>query len=253
MLDKIKVLVLIKINLQSLTTWWTSWNHGIKWYVKQSRAWPLKLQALLKYRNIRQSEEETRFTHNQFPPARADTKRCTQCEQSNLEGRCEHCYKCSSSEHWAVGCRKRTITRVTSNKIEITSDLMENLPIDHLPEGPWSTKQKKTASLVGRRCMVQCSLGGVNTSVLWDTGSQVSIVETEWKKRHLPDAEVRPVRELLEEGELNLTAANGTSIPYEGWMEILAVWKHWNWRKRQTFAGTNSHHIQWIGETDNRL
>ncbi len=108
---------------------------------------------------------------------------------------------------------------MTSNKIEINSDL-ENLLRDHLAEGPWSTKQKKTASLVGRRCMVQCSLGGVNTSVLWDTASQVSIVDTEWKKRHLPDAEVRPVRELLEEGELNLTAANGTSIPYEGWMEV---------------------------------
>ncbi len=182
------------------------------------------LAQISQHQTVRRSNQ--RFTHNQFPPARADTKRCTQCEQSNLEGRCEHCYKCSSSEHWAVGCRKRTVTRVTSNKIEITSDLMENLPIDHLPEGTWSTKQKKTASLVGRRCMVQCSLGGVNTSVLWDTGSQVSIVETEWKKRHLPDAEVRPVRELLEEGELNLTAANGTNIPYEGWMEILAVWKN---------------------------
>lgn len=43
---------------------------------------------------------------------------------------------------------------------------------------------------------------------------------SEWKKRHLPDAEMRSVREKLEEGELNLTAANGTSIPYEGWMEL---------------------------------
>uniref|UniRef100_A0A8C1WAH7 Gypsy retrotransposon integrase-like protein 1 n=1 Tax=Cyprinus carpio TaxID=7962 RepID=A0A8C1WAH7_CYPCA len=167
---------------------------------------------------IRNSDQ--RVTRNRFPPVRASTRRCTQCEQSNPEGRCEHCYKCGSSEHWAAGCRKRTVTNVTSSKIEITSDIIESLPRAGLSEAPWSNKQEKTASLVGRKCLVKCSLGGVNTSVLWDTGSQVSIVGSEWKKRHLPDTEVRPVRELLEEGELNLTAANGTSIPYEGWMEV---------------------------------
>ncbi|XP_037643835.1 uncharacterized protein LOC119498836 [Sebastes umbrosus] len=41
-----------------------------------------------------------------------------------------------------------------------------------------------------------------------------------WKRKYLPDTEVRPVKELLEEGALELSAANGTDIPYEGWMEI---------------------------------
>ncbi len=41
-----------------------------------------------------------------------------------------------------------------------------------------------------------------------------------WKKKYLPDIKVRPVKELLEEGALELSAANGTDIPYEGWMEI---------------------------------
>lgn len=63
--------------------------------------------------------------------------------------------------------------------------------------------------------------------MLWDTGSQV--VGAEWKRKYLPDVEVRPVEELLEEGELDLSAANGTDIPYEGWMGIDPVQKHYVW------------------------
>ena len=84
---------------------------------------------------------------------------------------------------------------------------------------PLTGKQRKTAKLVGKRCLVSTSLGGIDTTVLWDTGSQVSIVGTNWRKKYLPGVEVRPVKELLEEGGLELSAANGTNIPYEGWME----------------------------------
>lgn len=57
--------------------------------------------------------------------------------------------------------------------------------------------------------------------VLWDTGSQVSIVGLDWKNKYLPETEMRPVDELLEgETKLKLTAANGTTVPYEGWIEV---------------------------------
>lgn len=39
-------------------------------------------------------------------------------------------------------------------------------------------------------------------------------------EKETPAIEVRPVEELLDEGELNLTAANGATIPYEGWIEV---------------------------------
>lgn len=85
---------------------------------------------------------------------------------------------------------------------------------------PLTGKQQQTAKLVGKRCLVRASLGRVDTTILWDTGSQVSIVGANWKRKYLPDVEVRPVEELLEEGALDLSAANGTDIPYEGWMGI---------------------------------
>ncbi|KAK7880554.1 hypothetical protein WMY93_032813 [Mugilogobius chulae] len=85
---------------------------------------------------------------------------------------------------------------------------------------PLTGKQQQTAKLVGRRCLVQATLNNMNTKVLWDTGSQVSIIGAEWKQNHLPDVAVRPVAELLGEGGLDLSAANGTQIPYQGWIEV---------------------------------
>lgn len=61
-------------------------------------------------------------------------------------------------------------------------------------QAPLTRKQERTAKLVGHKSLVQCNLGGILTTVLWDTGSQVSIVDMDWKKTHLPDAEIQPVQ-----------------------------------------------------------
>lgn len=45
-------------------------------------------------------------------------------------------------------------------------------------------------------------MGGVDTTILWDTGLQVLTAGRNWRKKYLPDAEVRPVKELLDKGEL---------------------------------------------------
>lgn len=75
------------------------------------------------------------------------------------------------------------------------------------------------AKLVGKKCKVSCVLDGVKVEALWDTGAQVSIVSKAWLQEHLPTAELKPVKELLGE-DLNLKAANGGPIPYEGWIEV---------------------------------
>ncbi|KAI3363967.1 hypothetical protein L3Q82_001565 [Scortum barcoo] len=154
------------------------------------------------------------------PPGAASTRRCQQCETSNYDGKCVHCYKCGSAEHWAAGCRKKTTT-ATLNKIEIPlhSESINQAGHFYL-NAPLTGKQQQAARLVGKKCLVRASFGGVSTTVLWDTGSQVSIVGASWKRKYLPDVEVRPVKELLEEEALDLSAANETDIPYEGWMGI---------------------------------
>ncbi|KAL1252662.1 hypothetical protein QQF64_017355 [Cirrhinus molitorella] len=53
-----------------------------------------------------------------------------------------------------------------------------------------------------------------------DTGAQASIINADWRKRHLPYTTVRPIEELLGPGTLTGLAANHTEIPFDGWVEV---------------------------------
>ena len=55
---------------------------------------------------------------------------------------------------------------------------------------------------------------------LWYTGAQVCVMSKRWKGIHLPGELVRDVSELLEGEELNLQAANGAEISYDGCVEV---------------------------------
>uniref|UniRef100_H3B8S2 Gypsy retrotransposon integrase-like protein 1 n=1 Tax=Latimeria chalumnae TaxID=7897 RepID=H3B8S2_LATCH len=54
-----------------------------------------------------------------------------------------------------------------------------------------------------------------------DTGAQVCIVSHKWCKKVVPNVPLRKIEDLLESGSgLELKAANGTTIPYLGWVEV---------------------------------
>ena len=74
--------------------------------------------------------------------------------------------------------------------------------------------------LVGRKCTVKCVLNGVEADALWDTGAQVSIISRSWLKRCLSGCGIRNMTELSGMDGLDLKAANGTDLPYEGWVEL---------------------------------
>lgn len=58
-------------------------------------------------------------------------------------------------------------------------------------------------------------------TVLFDSGSQVSIIDRSWKETFIPHYVVRTLQECLDPGEsLDLCAVNGQSVPYDGWMEL---------------------------------
>ena len=77
----------------------------------------------------------------------------------------------------------------------------------------------KLINLVGRRCTVSAKLNGKTIQVLWDTGAQVSIVSADFLVANFPNLVIRDVGELIN-CDLTLTAANGNSIPYKGWVEL---------------------------------
>lgn len=78
----------------------------------------------------------------------------------------------------------------------------------------------RLVKMIGRRCLVHCTLDKVPTLALWDTGAQASIISEEWRSQHLPQTAVRPVEELLGPGTLIGVAANQTEIPFVGWVEV---------------------------------
>lgn len=81
------------------------------------------------------------------------------------------------------------------------------------------TSKVKAAQLIGSRCMVTCLVNGVRVQMLLDTGAQVSIVSRAWVERALPSVEIQPLESLLSD-QLHLTAANGTTVPFDGWIEV---------------------------------
>ena len=77
----------------------------------------------------------------------------------------------------------------------------------------------KIVNLVGRKCTVKCLLNDTEVLALWDTGAQVSIMTRAMLEEKLPGTELKDISELINVG-LNLTAANGTKIPYIGWTDV---------------------------------
>ena len=62
-------------------------------------------------------------------------------------------------------------------------------------------------------------IGGYAATVLFDSGSLVSIIDQEWTSTHIPNYRLRPLSELLEE-ELSIYAVTGHAVPYNGWVEL---------------------------------
>ncbi len=83
------------------------------------------------------------------------------------------------------------------------------------------SKGKRVAQLIGGRCMVTCHLDGVELQMLLDSGAQVSIVEKSWVQKALPNVRIQPLERLLPDHPLRVIAANGTDVPFDGWIEVL--------------------------------
>ena len=82
-------------------------------------------------------------------------------------------------------------------------------------------QQVRLSSLVGNKCIFNCKLNCRNASVLWDTGSQVSLVSSSFLKDNFPSLELRKLNELLDfSNDLELRAANDTPVPFNGFVEL---------------------------------
>ena len=75
----------------------------------------------------------------------------------------------------------------------------------------------RLVKLIGKKPLFKCLLDGTTTKVLWDTGSQVSVIDMEWLSLYAPDAVLRPITDFLEQEEkVEFLAANNTVVPIKG-------------------------------------
>lgn len=97
----------------------------------------------------------------------------------------------------------------------------------HAPCSTQVNQHSPVTYLVERQCLVECYLHGHRIQALWDTGSQVCIIDELWKQEYLLEVPLRDVYDLLESSNtLNLVAANGIDMPYIGYVEVTFRHRH---------------------------
>ena len=82
--------------------------------------------------------------------------------------------------------------------------------------------------LIGRKPWFQCQLEGVSSEVLWDTGSMISMVDSDWLSEKCPSVIMHPISDFLdrqENGEqpksVEFVAANNTKVPMIGCVVLI--------------------------------
>ena len=78
--------------------------------------------------------------------------------------------------------------------------------------------QNRLVKLIGNKPLFDCKLDGIDTRVLWDTGSMISLINLLWLRTMFPAVKVRPISDFLEGGEgvIKFTAANNTEVAMVG-------------------------------------
>lgn len=139
---------------------------------------------------------------------------CSGCKSVN------YCSRECQKIHWPLHkklCETIQSLEIKLSKEEAENNLHSNMFVSHLTP----KQQAAIAKLVGRKCKIKCVINGIETEALWDTGAQVSILPKGWLVENCQSDGVRSIEELLGTGvHLNLEAANGTPIPFEGWTRV---------------------------------
>ena len=201
--------------------------------INMCKADNIKLEAELLEIKTRLKDMKTGKRNNSCSVRR----KCQTCETKD-EGKCEHCFKCGSSEHFAKGCKSHfnqqgslkkgeTVTRMKSNTPKLTvTDISEiNKKIDELQTDKmsacinnikgniYSNKKDQIVKLVGKECINDCFLNDKLTKCLWDTGAQVSLMPMKMIDKN-------NLKNLSKISHLSVSSASGDAIPFEGWLEM---------------------------------
>ena len=128
------------------------------------------------------------------------------------------CSSCEATHYCSKRCQKKGWIqhKKLCQGIQHLADKQLDAITKRVEVGSRTGRERRIAKLIGDRTMVSCQIEGVETEVLWDSGSQVSLINKKWLEESLQrQVEVRPVNELFAD-TLSLEGV-GSSIPYLGY------------------------------------
>ena len=164
-------------------------------------------------------------------PEKEKSHQCSGCLKLDCRTQLLQCSACQSVRYCSVHCQrahwpKHKVLCKAIKELSERESFKERGLGDAQDRSVYAShitprQQERIVKLVGRKCVVDCYLDDKPTEVLWDTGAQVSIVSVDFLRSQLPTVQTRDIKQLLgTDGSINLQAANGTDIPYCGWVEI---------------------------------
>ena len=164
-------------------------------------------------------------------PEKEKSHQCSGCLEFDCRKQLLQCSACQSVRYCSEHCQKvhwpkhkvlcKAIKELSERESSEEKGLGDAQGRDVYSSHITPRQQERIVRLVGRKCLVDCYLEDKPTEVLWDTGAQVSIVSEDFLQSQLPTVQTRDIKQLLgTDGSISLQAANGTDIPYCGWVEI---------------------------------
>ena len=139
---------------------------------------------------------------------------CAKTDNIRVCGGCKETMYCSRKcqkshrEYHATYCAAITdLKKLELDKIYGKKKVQQNM-------GDWKLR-KKIMKLVGEKPMLDCFLAKKECQMLWDTGSQISMVDRGWVRKYFPEEIIYPSSLFVDE-ELHVQAANATTINYDG-------------------------------------
>ena len=149
--------------------------------------------------------------------------KCLVCESEVFESEIVRCRQCSSgcycsrtcatnhgSEHEALCGMIQSLEEIEIAKV------YEELKVMEAAVRGGGKAREEIVRLVGDRPLVQVCLGGIPVKGLWDTGSQISMINKQFLDDFLPDLKLHSVQDFLGEKKLSISAANNSQVPIEG-------------------------------------
>ena len=82
-------------------------------------------------------------------------------------------------------------------------------------------ENRAVASLVGERCLLNCYLNDHPSTLLLDSGAQVSIINIDELAKNFPDVKIQHISSILDDCDtIRVQWGDDQDIPFEGWVDI---------------------------------